>query len=540
MGLFMTSTSVGLRRPPSLPEGFAIVWKVLAFTALYVFLDWLSYIHASNAFGVTPWNPQPALAIAVLLYYGKRWLPAVFIAILLSEVLVRSATLSSFPILVLSTLALSLGFATTAQWLLGKQGPKLPIGTRGDLFRLFVGVAGGMLFTGAIYIGALVVSDVARLGDAPSAMLQFWIGDVVGIVVTLPLILTLADPRQRASLRRAVKDRVAFAQLATIVLVLWWALRGTPADHLKYLYMLFLPVVWVAMRHGIAGSSVAIGIIQVGVVLAVLDSGYPTAVVYDLQAIMIAITVTGLFLGAAVDERMRMSEELRETLRIAAAGRMAATLAHELNQPLTALVAYATSARHVASLPEPPPGQLGEVLDSVVAEAKRSAEVVRRMRDFFRIGAIELRPTRMIDLVRRSIDALRDQARARSIEVTLLASEAPEILADQLQIEVVMRNLLTNAFEALSSREMPRQVDIEVLVQGQALIVSVRDNGPGIPPEMLPRLFKPQASPRPSGMGMGLAICRAIVEAHGGRLWAEGGPGACFHLSLPIGHNPDE
>ena len=103
-----------------------------------------------------------------------------------------------------------------------------------------------------------------------------------------------------------------------------------------------------------------------------------------------------------------------------------------------------------------------------------------------------------------------------------------------------MRNLITNAFEALSSHEMPRQVDIEVSVQGETLVVSVRDNGPGISPDMVPRLFEPLATPRPSGMGMGLAICRSIIEAHGGRLWAEGGPGACFHLSLPISDRPDE
>lgn len=525
--------------PLPAPGGASMAARLLAFIAIYVILDWLSYIHATNTFGVTPWNPQPAVAIALLMFFGQRWLPAVFLAVLASELVVRGAGAAQVPAVVFTSLALALGFAATAQWLLGRHGPGLPIATRGDLYRLFAGVAAGMLFTGAIYIGTLVVNGAAGPADATAALLHFWIGDVVGIVVTLPLILTLADPRQRANLRRAARDRVALVQLAAVGAMLWWALRGSPTDHIKYFYVLFLPIVWVATRHGLVGSSIAIGLIQVGVVIAVFDAAYPTQVVYDLQAVMIAIAVTGLLLGATVDERARLEDELRDSLKLAAAGRMAAAMAHELNQPLTALMAYASSARQVAGSPGAPPGPMQGVLDGLEREARRSGEVVRRMRDFFRVGAIDLRPTRMDELLRRIVDAHREPAGALGIEIRLSAGEVPGVLADPLQIEVVLRNLLANAFEALRSHAGPRHVDVSLGSDADSILVTLRDSGPGIAPEMFPRMFEPHATTSPAGMGMGLVICRSIIEAHGGRLWAEPGPGACFRLSLPLRDEPD-
>lgn len=522
------------------PGAGATAAGFLAFTALYVFLDWLSYIHATNAFGVTPWNPQPALAIAMLMFFGQRWLPAVLLAVVASELIVRGADAAHMPAIALSSLALSLGFATTAQWLLGPHGPRFPMAAPGDLYRLFAGVAAGMLFTGAIYIGTLVANGAAGIADAPAALLKFWIGNGVGIVVTLPLILTLADPRQRAGLRRMAGDRLALVQLAAVAAMLWLALRGSPEEHVKYFYVLFLPVVWVATRHGLGGASVAIGLIQAGVVVAIFDAAYPTPVVYDLQAVMIAIAVTGLLLGATVDERTRLGEELRDSLKLAAAGRMAAAMAHELNQPLTALMAYASSARQLADAPTAKPGKMQGVLDGLEREASRSGEVVRRMRDFFRIGAIDLKPTRLDRLLLRIVEAHRDQAGVHGIELRIAIGESPAVLADPMQVEIVLRNLLANAFEALKSFDGPRRIDVALRVQADSIVVTVRDSGPGIAPDMRARLFEPLATSSPAGMGMGLVICRSIVEAHGGRLWVEHGPGAAFHFSVPTGDLPDE
>ena len=513
---------------------------IAAFVALYLLLDWLSYIHASNAFGLTPWNPQPALAVALIAFAGQRMIPAVFAAVILSEVLVRGAPAPAAAT-AFAALALTLGYATTAQWLVSRHGPRLPMASHADLLRLLAGIAGGTLLTGAIFIGTLVASGHAPARSAPEALLQFWIGDSVGLVVTLPLILVLLDPLRSEQLRRSLFRRESLLQVVATVAALWFVLRGPPSEQVKYFYLLFLPVVWFAARHGLAGAALAIGVVQAGIAIEVHGGPYESLTVFELQAEVIALAVTGLFLGMTVDERQRLGEELRRSLHLAAAGRMAAALAHELNQPLTALTSYAAAARRIASGDDVPREPLAGALERLVAEAQRAAQVVRRMRDFFRTGSVELKPTRCDEVARAVIDSARADAQARAIEIELQAREVPVVLADSLQVEIVLRNLVSNALEALASTPAPRTVRVEIDHDGGPFVViTVRDNGPGISPEARQRLFEPFATTRSTGMGMGLAIGRAIVEAHGGRLWAEEGPGGCFRFTLPVGEAADD
>ncbi len=196
-----TSRRDRLADTPALLAALGPFKGIVAFIAVYVLLDWLSYVHAVNAFGVTPWNPQPALAIALLLFAGQRMLPAVFAAVVVSEVLVRGAP-APMPVTLFAAAALTLGYAATAQWLAGRGGPNLPLATRGDLVRLLAGVAAGTLLTGSFFISTLIAAGYAPPGPAPQVLLQFWIGDCVGIVVTLPLIFTLVDAQRRARLLR--------------------------------------------------------------------------------------------------------------------------------------------------------------------------------------------------------------------------------------------------------------------------------------------------------------------------------------------------
>ncbi len=300
-------------------------------------------------------------------------------------------------------------------------------------------------------------------------------------------------------------------------------------------------MVWVATRHGLAGAALVIGIIQAAIAIEVHGPDYASLFVFELQAEVIALTVTGLLLGITVDERRRLGDELRESLHLAAAGRMAAALAHELNQPLTALTSYAASARRIASASGEPREPLASALDRLVAEAHRAAQVVRRMRDFFRTGSVDLRPMRCDDAARALVETLREDAAQRGIALALDTGPLPVVLADALQFEVVLRNLVANACDALANVPAPRRVVIEMRHDdvGRFVVTTVRDNGPGIAPQARERLFEPFATTRATGMGMGLAIGRAIVEAHGGRLWAEDGPGGCFRFTLPAGEDTD-
>ncbi len=195
----------------------------------------------------------------------------------------------------------------------------------------------------------------------------------------------------------------------------------------------------------LGGAALAIGFIQAGIAIEVRGSAYESHTVFELQAEVIALAVTGLFLGVTVDERERMGEELRQSLHLAAAGRMAAALAHELNQPLTALTSYAAYARRLAAAPAESREPLSGALDRVVGEARRAAQVVRRMRDFFRTGSVDLQPTRCDEVARAFVEAVRADALARGAEIRLDAAPMPVVLADALQLEIVLRNLVANA-----------------------------------------------------------------------------------------------
>jgi two-component system sensor kinase FixL len=237
-----------------------------------------------------------------------------------------------------------------------------------------------------------------------------------------------------------------------------------------------------------------------------------------------------------VDQRQHAEESLRQTLRLAAAGEMAGAIAHEINQPLTAVTNYGRSAQMLLERDYTGPPQLSNIILKIIAEAERAAEIVRRLRDFFRAGTTRLQAVSIEDLmmaVRRIADSA-TRGRDISVEVDHLASVQP-LYIDQLQIEVVLRNLIANAVESVvgSGRQGGRiRIAVETHDDRHVRIV-VADNGPGISTANRESLFEPFVSGKPTGMGLGLAVSRAIAQAHGGALEAPAVAHGEFHLVLP-------
>ena len=217
---------------------------------------------------------------------------------------------------------------------------------------------------------------------------------------------------------------------------------------------------------------------------------------------------------------------------------MSAALAHELNQPLTALANYARAGTLIAAADPLDAPRLRAVLEKVLLEANRTAEVVRRLRDFFRTGATHLHPASIPDLASAVVEALRTRAEGSGVVLQQEATSGlPPVLVDSLQIEVVLRNLIANGLEAAASGAEPRWVRIEIATDDAGrLRTVVRDSGGGVAPGNGERIFQPFWSSRATGLGMGLAISRAIVEAHGGRLWVETGGQGVFGFTLPPAH----
>jgi C4-dicarboxylate-specific signal transduction histidine kinase len=259
--------------------------------------------------------------------------------------------------------------------------------------------------------------------------------------------------------------------------------------------------------------------------------------VFELQVLMAAMTITGMMLGVAVDERERASAELRGSLRLAAAGQMAAALAHELVQPLTALNSYAEASRMLLTTPDMPDderfAQLAVIARRMSADALRASEVVKRLRDFFRTGSAQLRRGSVATLLHEAVETARRRADALGIAIKCEAEQLPDVLLDAVQIAVVLRNLIANALDAASGGAEPR-VLARASVRDRAVLVEVVDSGPGIDPARLHTLYEAGPSDKPGGMGVGLSICRAIVEAHGGALWNEARPHGHFCFTLPL------
>jgi two-component system, LuxR family, sensor kinase FixL len=501
------------------------------FAPCYIALDWASYFDPVGPFNITPWNPQAALAVCWMLLRGLRHAPAVFVTIVAADFVVR-ATPGGYALTTLTALVLTAGYGGLAYALRRLLHGDVGLHTARSLTVFVAAVLAVTAFAGAAFIG--VLHAAGRLSDSSTtnAWLRFWIGDAVGILVTAPLLLAAADPARRAGMLALARRREALGQLFVLLATIWLIFEVLPGAPEIHFYLLFLPLIWIAARGGMNGAIVATAIVQLGVVFGVHRGAAGALPVIELQALVAALTLTGLYLGMMVDEREQAESRLRRSLRLAAAGEMAGAIAHEVNQPLTALANYARSALALAARGAAEAGRLEPVLGKMLAEAERAAAVVRRLRDFFRTGSTVLEAMSVEEVLAaaRRIGGQIIDARPVALEVRGEPGVQP-LYVDRLQVEVVLRNLIANAADAVHGRQDAR-IDVRVAPdESNQMRIVVADNGPGLPESRREDVFEPFVSGKPTGMGLGLAVSRAIAEAHGGSLEARAG--GEFHLVLP-------
>jgi len=504
------------------------------FAPCYVALDWASYIDPVGPFNITPWNPQPALAIVWMMLGGLVHAPAVLAAILLADMLVRH-TPGGYAITATTALVLTGGYSGIA-WALKSLLTDTGLRSTRQLTMFVTVVVAGAGVVGAAFIGVLSAAGLLAETGYSNAWIRFWIGDAVGILVTAPLLFAASDAARRSALLSLARQPEALLQAIVLAATVWLIFGGFGSDPSRQFYLLFLPLIWIAVRFGMNGAILATAIVQMGVVLGIHSDAGAVLPVVELEALLVALTLTGLFLGVMVDQRQRAEESLRQTLRLAAAGEMAGAIAHEVNQPLTAVTNYGRSAQMLLERDQTGPPQAREIIGKILSEAERAAEVVRRLRDFFRAGTTRLEVVRVDELLSavRRMGGSAIEAKAISFEIEN-PSSVPPLFIDRLQIEVILRNLIANAVESVigAGRQDGR---IRVFVERhdeRHLRIVVTDNGPGIPAANREGLFEPFVSGKPTGMGLGLAVSRAIAEAHGGSLEAAAVAHGEFRLILP-------
>jgi len=245
----------------------------------------------------------------------------------------------------------------------------------------------------------------------------------------------------------------------------------------------------------------------------------------------------------AVEALQELQAELAHVTRVTTLNELAVSIAHEVNQPLTAVVADATASLNWLAATPPDLDRVRDALDAIVTDGHRAADVIQRVRQLAKKSGplnAEVDPN---DVVRDVVPLLRAELRHHDVSLTLqLASDVAPVLADRVQLQQVILNLVMNAIEAMSSvTDRPRELVIRSERHDPDHIrVVVQDTGVGLAANLLEQMFSAFFSTKPGGMGMGLSISRSIVEAHGGRLWATPNEphGAIFHFSLPVGPAP--
>jgi PAS domain S-box-containing protein len=223
--------------------------------------------------------------------------------------------------------------------------------------------------------------------------------------------------------------------------------------------------------------------------------------------------------------------------RVATMGQLTASIAHEVNQPITAAVTYALAGRRFLSADPPNFREVDDVLSLIVKEGTRAGEVVERVRALVKKVHTRKDAVAIDDAILEVIALTRTEAANNSVSVrTQLAVGLPRVQGDRVQLQQVILNLIINAIDAMRDvGEEERELLISTRSEPDGVSVEVRDSGPGFAPAALERVFEPFYTTKPEGMGMGLSICRSIIEAHGGRLWATGCEprGALFQFTIP-------
>lgn len=417
--------------------------------------------------------------------------------------------------------------------------------------------------------GALAAPLLSSFLDAALVKLIGWGSDdyldlvrmrlfanVLAELTVAPLILTWAalglQRLRHLPARGALEAAVLFAGLLGASLVAF-DLPLFDANSAPALFYAPLPfLLWAAVRLGPAGTASALALVVVVTIWGAVNGfgpfsgGTPQETARDLQLFLIAVAVPLLLLAVVLEERGRVTRDAREQRlqlthlsRVAMLGELSGGIAHELNQPLTAILSNAQAAQRFIANRNIDPEELAEILRDIIAADQRAGEVIRRLRALFKRAETQFLPLDANELVREALGIVHGDLIMRAVEVMpQLAADLPAFQGDRVELQQVMLNLIINACEAMAGSEPgERRLTVRSRPVEGGVQVSFIDSGPGFRAEQYARLFEPFYTTKPQGLGLGLSISRSIVVAHGGRLWGSSTPGrgASFHIFLPAG-----
>ena len=504
----------------------------MLYSLCYVLIDRLSYIHPLSDLNITPWNPPAALLVFFLTVMGHRWFAWVYLSVCLSDMLVRHSDPAA-PSAWLGNLLL-VGCYTLISLSLRKGQQGIPtLSSRRSIVLLCLTISAGALCTALSYVSLQTLLGPLRPAEFSVAIYRFFVGDLLGMIVLLPLGFQLVDPVGRKRFAQMLRAP-SFLPLLSLLLAGLIVLLLLPEDlRLRYFFPLFFAVGLMAAAHSLPGATLSSSLVQIPLMISSAQTGATPELLLELQIVVLTLHLTGLIIGTVVDERIRAQERLQDSLQLAAAGELAGSLAHELHQPLSALNAYAESAILQAGGPSGSAlsDEVRKTLDRIAEETLRASNIVRSLRQFFTSGDASIQAVDPLHLIQECVERVAALASERKVRLEISSSGwVPEIFVDRVQMSTALGNLLKNAVQASSPgdkvsirlvRSAAREVQIRVVDEAAPLAMAEAE-----------QMFRPFATRSKDGLGLGLSISRSLVENNDGTLRYENAPEKSFVVSL--------
>jgi two-component system sensor kinase FixL len=529
-------------------------WAVaVLYLAAYIVLERVSFIHVHKGLPITPWDPGLGVAFALMIRGGPLGGLILFAGMVVAETLLLQSDVD-WPIGIGVAALTALSYASVAALVQRYFRIDANLAHLRDVLTLLAaGLAGAALDTVLLSaflfaVGQLNMRDIAQVAQ------PLLIGDIIGIaVVTPPLLRFIVQERLKTHRLLSLAPEGAL-YLCIIGVALWLIIGSEEAHGFRLFYLLFVPVVIAAVRHGVDGACFSLAVTQFCLIGLLRFFGYDAGEFTEFQTLMLVLTVTGLIVGVVISERKnsdqiardaqaRLAErqaEAAQVARVNLVSGMASALAHEINQPMTAARALGRAAQHLLRAPGSDLSRADNNLSVMLTHIDHAGDIVRRMRSFIRRGHPHVSTINTRDMLEEAMTLAHAEASARHVRVELDApADLPDLHGDRVQLEQVVLNLVHNAVDAIAEAGQSNG-HVHVVARRHSapprIEIGVLDNGPGIEGELEDRLFDPLTTAKQDGLGLGLSICASIMQAHDGRVWLHSGkPGATeFRFSVPL------
>jgi len=519
---------------------------VVAYLCAFIILDLISR-QFEELRGIVAWYPPAGLTYALLLVFGERFTPAVTIALLISSVFIYHMP-QPFYLLLLWALITSSIYGVAAAFLRHRIRFDWQLRKSRDVTWLVVTAVVVSALLAVLSVSSSALSSDMLRNEVLRAIFIWWIGETVGVLTITPFLLIHVMPwlkqfaegqpvRSPAGRPFPRPTLSVIGQAFTIAFMFYWVFGARGLDEFRPMYLITLPLIWIALDHGFKGVTTGIVVLNFGVMLAMWFFRLDLAHLGELQLLMIVNCIVGLLVGAVVTERKRAEAEkealqaqLLQSQKMDAIGQLAGGVAHDFNNLLTGILGNTAIMR--SDLPASDP--LVANLNAVETAARQAADLAKGLLTFSRKAVVTAVPLDMAEAIDTTLDILKQSLPATLEIVRDYEQTVWNVLLDQSQMTQILLNLAVNARDAMKGKgTLTIRARNEVVGQeyvqdhllaraGEFVHLSVTDTGPGMSSEVMQHLFEPFYTTKPvgSGTGLGLSIVYGAVKQAGG--WITG------------------